>query len=125
MNARTVPNRARAPRKQSPKSHRPGPSRSSQPANQWLVLEIWIKIIAQVLLSIAAIGAIAKLIPYQQVQQAKLEEVRLAVAEKEARVNELREQFSRNFDPDQAKQVMGEQSPRRDPNQRRIFWVSR
>lgn len=125
MNARPVPNRARAPRKQPSTRHRNGPKRSSPPSNQWLALEIWIKIVAQVLLGIAAIGAIAKLIPYQQVQQAKLEEVRLAVAEKEARVNALREQFSRNFDPDQAKQVMGEQSPRRDPNQRRIFWVSR
>lgn len=72
-----------------------------------------------------AVGAIAKLIPYQQTQQAKLEEVRLAVAEKEARVNELRQQFTRNFDPDRARQVMQEQSYRRDPNQRRIVWVNR
>jgi len=38
--------------------------------------------------------------------------------------NQLRGQFTRSFDPSQARQVMGEQSPRRDPNQRRIFWVS-
>jgi hypothetical protein len=50
--------------------------------------------------------------------------VRLAAQEKEERVNQLRGQFTRSFDPSQARQVMGEQSPRRDPNQRRIFWVS-
>jgi hypothetical protein len=50
--------------------------------------------------------------------------VRLAAQEKEQRVNQLRDQFSRSFDPSQARQVMGEQSSRRDPNQRRIFWVS-
>jgi hypothetical protein len=99
--------------------------RRSASTNRWLVVEIWLKIFAHVALSIAAIGAIAKLLPYQQIQQAKLEEVRLAALEKEARVNDLREQFTRNFDPTRAKQVMREQSPRRDPNQRRIFWIAR
>jgi hypothetical protein len=116
MNARTV---VSTPRKK-PKS-RP----SARISQQWLVFEIWLKIIGHLILSVVAIGAIAKLIPYQQLQQDKLEEVRQAVIEKEVRVNELRSQFSRNFDPNQAKQVMGEQSSRRDPNQRRIFWVTK
>ncbi len=98
--------------------------KSGNKSQKWQIIEIWLRIIAYNAISITAIFAIARLLPYQQMQQAKLEEVRLATQEKEERVNQLRDQFSRSFDPSQARQVMGEQSPRRDPNQRRIFWVS-
>ena len=102
----------------------PKKPKSGNKSQNWQIIEIWLRIIAYSGLSITAVFAIARLLPYQQMQQAKLEEVRLAVQEKEERVNQLRGQFTRSFDPSQARQVMGEQSPRRDPNQRRIFWVS-
>lgn len=117
MTARTV-NRNQTTKKPQ-KKHKGGTN-----SQNWQVIEIWLRIIAYSALSITAVFAIARLLPYQQIQQTKLEEVRLAAQEKEERVNQLRDQFSRSFDPSQAKQVMGEQSPRRDPNQRRIFWVS-
>jgi len=98
--------------------------KSGNKSKNWQIIEIWLRIIAYSAISITAVFAIARLLPYQQIQQAKLEEVRLAAQEKEERVNQLRGQFTRSFDPSQARQVMGEQSPRRDPNQRRIFWVS-
>jgi anti-sigma-K factor RskA len=117
MTERTI-NRNQKPKK-NPKNHK-----SRKNSQEWQVFEIWLRIIAYSALSITAVCAIARLLPYQQMQQAKLEEVRLAAQEKEERVNQLRSQFSRSFDPTQTRQVMGEQSPRRDPNQRRIFWTS-
>jgi anti-sigma-K factor RskA len=110
---------------QTQKPRKPQQKRQSRTKSQeWQVFEIWLRIIAYSALSITAVCAIARLLPYQQMQQAKLEEVRLAAQEKEERVNQLRGQFTRSFDPSQTRQVMGEQSPRRDPNQRRIFWTS-
>jgi anti-sigma-K factor RskA len=117
MASRTI-NRNQSPRKSQKKP------KSRTNSQNWQVIEIWLRIIAYSALSITTVFAIARLLPYQQIQQTKLEEVRLAAQEKEERVNQLRNQFSRSFDPSQERQVMGEQSPRRDPNQRRIFWVS-
>jgi uncharacterized membrane protein (DUF106 family) len=82
-----------------------------------------LKLAANTVLSVIAIAALVKLIPYQLAQQEKLKEVRVEVHELETRVNQLRANFSRNFDASQAKKVMQEQSPRIDPNQRRIVWV--
>jgi anti-sigma-K factor RskA len=73
--------------------------KSGNKSQNWQVIEIWLRIIAYSALSITAVFAIARLLPYQQIQQAKLEEVRLAAQEKEQRVNQLRDQFSRSFDP--------------------------
>ncbi|MBR8831197.1 MAG: hypothetical protein N5P05_002963 [Chroococcopsis gigantea SAG 12.99] len=95
--------------------------RLAHKSQELLTLEIFVKLGAQIFLSLAAISAIVKLLPYQQVQQAKLEEIQMATQEKETRVNQLREEFTRNFDPNQSKQVMQEQTSRRDPNQRPIF----
>jgi uncharacterized membrane protein (DUF106 family) len=81
--------------------------------------------VANTILSMAAIAALVKLLPYQLTQQEKLREVRMEVQSTQERVNELRNNFSRNFDPNQTRKVMQEQSPRVDPNQRRIFWVKR
>jgi anti-sigma-K factor RskA len=117
MASQTI-NRTQKPRKPQKKRQ------SRTKSQEWQVFEIWLRIIAYSALSVTAVCAIARLLPYQQMQQAKLEEVRLAAQEKEERVNQLRSQFTRSFDPTQTRQVMGEQSPRRDPNQRRIFWTS-
>lgn len=100
------------PRKQRyrhPKSHR------------GIAVEISLKLVANGILSVAATVALVKLIPYQISQQAKLQEIRLEAKETEARVNILRQNFNRYFDPTQAKKVMQEQNPRLSPNQRRII----
>ncbi|MGK7874958.1 MAG: hypothetical protein AB4426_17155 [Xenococcaceae cyanobacterium] len=82
--------------------------------------EITVKLLVNGVLSAAAIIALAKLLPYHLSQQAKLREVRIEVKDTETRVNQLRENFNRNFDPSQTKIVMQEQSPWVDPNQRRV-----
>lgn len=76
-------------------------------------------------LSAAAIAGLVQLLPYHLSQQAKLREVRAEVKRAEARVNSLRTDFSRSFDPGQARNVMQEQSYRVDANQRQIVWQER
>lgn len=106
-NSRLTPQR---PRQHRPKSHR------------GVALEISLKLVANGILSVAATVALIKLIPYQISQQAKLQEIRLEAKETEARVNILRQNFNRYFDPTQARKVMQEQNPRLSPNQRRIVF---
>ncbi len=89
---------------------------------QWMAAELKVKLIVNGTLSILAVFTLLKLIPYQFLQQEKLKEVRTQVQETEKRVGQLREDFSRNFDPHQTKKVMQENSPLIDPNKRRIYW---
>lgn len=93
-------------------------------SHQVVAVEITTKLLVNGILSLAAIVALVKLLPYQLLQQEKLHEVRVKVEETEIRVNSLRENFSRNFDPSQSKNVMQEQSSRVDPNRRRVFWLN-
>jgi hypothetical protein len=62
-------------------------------------------------------------LPYHLSQQAKLGEIREEVKRTEKRVNRLSNNFSRYFDPQQAKSVMQEQSHRVDPSQRQVVWL--
>lgn len=87
--------------------------------------EITVKLFVNSLLSLTAIAALSKLLPYQQIQLAKLHLIGVERQEVNERVQELRSDFSRNFDPSQTLQVMQDQSPKVDPNQRRIFWLDR
>jgi HAMP domain-containing protein len=98
-----------------PKSHRY--------SNKAVALELTAKIIVNSLLSAAAVVTLIKLLPYQFSQQMKLNEVNTEVEEAERRVERLRENFRRSFDPQQSKKVMQEQSSRVDPQQRRIIFI--
>lgn len=113
------PEKIRQPLKQSP---RPSRRYETKRVHQGIAIEASLKIGMNLILSIAASTALIKLLPYQEIQQAKLSEVRRAVQETEIRVDNLRNQLNRNFDPEQSKKLMQEQSYRVDPNQRRIFW---
>lgn len=84
--------------------------------------EITAKLVVNILLSAAAIAGLVKLLPHHLSQQAKLREVRVEAERTEERVNNLRADFSRSFDPGQAKSVMQEQSYRVDPTQRQVVW---
>jgi cell division protein FtsB len=80
------------------------------------------KLVVNVVLSTAALAGLIQLLPYHQTQQAKLREVREEVQRTEARVNNLRNDFSRSFAPGEARRVMHDQSYRVDPNQRQVVW---
>ena len=90
--------------------------------HQQIELEVKIKLLVNGLLSIVSIVAIAKLVPYQLSQLEKLEDIRAKTAALEAEIQQLRQDFSRNFDAHQTRKIMQEQSPFIAPNQRRIYW---
>ncbi len=103
---------------------RPRPKTTLSADQRWLVAEICLKLGLNGILVLGSIAALAKLIPFQHIQQAKLHEVQMQVQETEQRVAELRGQFQRSFDPRQAKKIMVEQTPRIAPNQRRIIFMN-
>lgn len=86
-------------------------------------VETTVKLTVNIVLSTAAIAAMTQLLPYHLSGQAKLQEIQGEVKRTEKRVVRLRTDFSRYFDPQQAKSVMQEQSHRVDPKQRQIVWL--
>ncbi|MFB8792221.1 MAG: hypothetical protein U7123_26080 [Potamolinea sp.] len=80
------------------------------------------KLVVNVVLSTAALAGLIQLLPYHHTQQTKLREVRDEVQRTEARVNNLRTDFSRSFAPGEARRIMHDQSYRVDPNQRQVVW---
>lgn len=92
-------------------------------ANQTIAREVSLKILANSILSVVAIVALVRLIPYQLKQEAKIQEVKREAQETQSRVSKLRENFNRNFDPAQSRKIMQELTPKVDPNQRRIFFI--
>ncbi len=79
------------------------------------------RLVVNLVLCTAAIAGLIRLLPYHLSQQAKLRELRTEVSRTEDRVKSLRADFGRTFGPEQAKNVMQEQSYRVDPNQRPIY----
>ncbi len=78
------------------------------------------RLVVNIVLSAAAIAGLVQLLPYHLSQQAKLREVRAEVKRTETRLNNLRPDFNRSFDPKQANSVMQEQSFLVDPNKRKV-----
>ena len=83
-----------------------------------------IKLILSWILALGAIAALVKLVPYHFSQQAKLREIDAKVEETRGRVGKLREELSRNFDPQQSQNLMEEYSSRLAPHQRIVFWLN-
>ncbi len=124
MNA-TQPSR-RAPEAPEPRRRprRTQQPRRSKPYNA-IALETFAKLAVNVTLSIAAVAALVQLLPYHFSTQAKLREIREEVKETQARVNGLQNEFKRAFDPQQAKTMMQQQSPRVDPARRQIILMDK
>lgn len=85
-----------------------------------LAIETSVKLTVNLVISGAAITALSQLLPYSIVQHNKLQEVKAEVKTTEGRVGRIKAEFSRYFDPRQAKSIMQEQTNRSDPNQRVI-----
>jgi len=92
---------------------------------QVVALETTAKLVVNIVICGGAISALVQLLPYNWLQQDKLREINTEVSLSEGRVNRLQTDFSRNFDPHQAKNIMQEQSQRVDPNQRQIYMIDK
>jgi hypothetical protein len=125
MNALPQPLEPPNPVRQKPMSRRRlrPKSKSYRYSNGAVAMELTAKIVVNTLLSAAALVTLVKLLPYQFSQQTKLHEVNMEVEEAQQRVNQLKENFRRNFDPQQSRKIMQEQSPKVDPQQRRIIFL--
>jgi hypothetical protein len=118
MTAQTLKSR---PARRSRQRNRPRPSQKFQPEHQWLMSEICFKLGLNAVLLLVSGVAVFRLIPYQQIQSEKLDEISMQVEETQQRVKQLRSDFNRSFDPGQSRKIMEELSPRQNPNQRRII----
>jgi hypothetical protein len=92
--------------------------------HQTIALELAARLGVNLILGVIAVSALARLLPYNLTQQAQLKQLQVEVAEVETRVDHLRAEFNRNFDPQQAMSVMQEQSARMHPNQRQVIWIA-
>ena len=90
-----------------------------------MVLEPTAKLAVNIVLSTAALTALVQLLHYQGSQLQKLDEIQTQVKLIEGRVNLLQTDFARYFDPQQAKNVMQEQSNRLDPGQRQVVLLDK
>ena len=99
-------------------------SRNRRHPYRSMAVQTTAKLAVNVLLSAAAVSALVKLLPYYQFQQEKLQEIQTEVKLTQGRVNGLRTDFSRYFDPQQAKNIMQEQSNRVNPGQRPVILLN-
>lgn len=124
MNALQPSRHPQQPLQPTPKRRiTPRPKRRlRQRSYQIMALETTVKIGVNLVISAAAVSALTQLLPYHWLQQEKLRAIRTEVKLMEGRVDNLQAEFSRNFDPRQAKSIMEKQGYRFDPNQRRVIF---
>jgi hypothetical protein len=87
------------------------------------VLEVGARLGVNGLLAIAALGALAQLVPYIQTQAQRLEQISQAVESAEASNAKLKTDFGRYFDPAQAGRLIQEYSGYKMPQERQIVWT--
>ncbi|TAF57879.1 MAG: hypothetical protein EAZ61_00100 [Oscillatoriales cyanobacterium] len=90
------------------------------PAGWW---ESGLQIGFNVIVSVAAIGALVHILPERSPRNAALAQLEADVAEREGRVDRLRERFVYYFDPTQLQSIIREESQKIHPQQRPIVWV--
>lgn len=113
-----VPSRKTRVRSRSQKH----PSSQRSP-HQALVIESTAKLTINLVLMAAAVSTLVRLIPYNTQQQADLQHLQAEVTEIGKQVATLQGDFDRHFDPQQALNVMQEQSIRFNPKQRQVVWL--
>lgn len=117
----------RPPLHPSPRVRRRAASQSRQQrqqnSHQAMAAEVSAKLAVNVVLAIAALTALARLIPYNLAQQEKLEQLQSDVALVERRVDRLQQDLGYYFDPQQTIHGMQQQSNRLFPNQYPVIWA--
>ncbi|MFN6526349.1 MULTISPECIES: slr1601 family putative cell division protein [unclassified Nostoc] len=89
-----------------------------------MALESTAKIAVNLVITAVAASALTQLLPYHWLQQEKLREMSTEVKLMEGHVNGLQAEFSRNFDPQEAKIIRQRQGYRFDPSQRQIVLMN-
>ncbi|MEH1812733.1 MAG: hypothetical protein V7K26_29740 [Nostoc sp.] len=95
-----------------------------QRSYQVMALESTAKIAVNLVITAVAASALTQLLPYHWLQQEKLREMSTEVKLMEGHVNGLQAEFSRNFDPQEAKIIRQRQGYRFDPSQRQIVLMN-
>ncbi|MBN3878382.1 MAG: slr1601 family putative cell division protein [Nostoc sp.] len=95
-----------------------------QRSYQVMALESTAKIAVNLVITAVAASALTQLLPYHWLQQEKLREMSTEVKLMEGHVNGLQAEFSRNFDPQEAKTIRQRQGYRFDPSQRQIVLMN-
>lgn len=116
-------NQATPVRQKKASSRRKKSTRRTFPRYTALTLEISAKILVNLVLLTVVMTALNKLIPNYRIQVSRLEEVKQEVDKTKTRVDELNNEFTRNFDPYQSEIIMQEQTNQIKPNQRRVIWL--
>lgn len=115
------------PTLQPEKQRRPVPRPKKhlrQRSHRIMAMETSAKITVNLIIITAALSALSQLLPYHWLQQDKLREIRTEVKLMEGRVNNLKSEFSRNFDPTQADIIRQEQSYRFEPGKRQLVIIN-
>lgn len=117
---RRVPNRTSRRRTRT----RQSPQKKAKPSISYRTAawEAGTKIAVNTLISVVAVSALAHLIPYQRQGYQQLQQMQGYLDKQESKVESLREQFQRSFDPTETKRVMQEQTYLQDPQRRRIIF---
>lgn len=99
-------------------------SRPRQSPHRATAIEVATKLGINLLFAVAALSALAKLIPANLEQQNDLQRLQVEVDEASSKVASLQADFDRHFDPQQAMNVMQEQNIRFNPRQRQVVWLN-
>lgn len=96
---------ARLPQRQR-RSRQQSPQRQAQRQHRALAWEMTLRLSVNLGISLVALTALARLIPYHQAQRQTLQQVAVAVTEAETTTAQLQADFSRYFDPAQASRIL-------------------
>jgi hypothetical protein len=90
-----------------------------------MAVESMMKVGVNLGVSIVALSTLVHLLPYRSTQTQKLQEVQGEVQRTEMRVGQLQADFGRNFDTNQVKSILQEQTHMVDPSQKAIVFDER
>lgn len=105
------------------KTRRVAHHRNRRPRHQQtgaIALETTVKLAINVALSGVAVVSLLQLLPYHKSIQSKLQAIRTEVKETEQRVNRLQTDYKRASNPQEAKNIMREQTHMVDPTRREV-----
>lgn len=121
MNALPLPQPPESPKRRTRRA-KSNVRQHRQQQTRLVAAEATVKIGVNVVISSAAIAALAQLLPFSAIQQTKLKEIQTEVKTAQNRVTHIKAEFNRYFDPQQVSTIVQEQTNLTDPNRRVVVW---